>query len=219
MRRQAIALAVFLGIASLAKADTILVGSDLVSPPTIAGASSTCISTANCTRLAQQFTLTNASVITEIQVLVFVPKTIGIKFATVSLALTDGLPEGSFYTSPGSVTFAVPSDGTYGRELIQFDDLDISLTSSTYYLVMDGENLGWSQSTALSTSGGTVGSEFSCDPTVSCAAPFWDRSGSLPGAFAFEVDGTIVPEPSSILLLGTGALGLAGVAGRKFRRR
>lgn len=35
---------------------------------------------------------------------------------------------------------------------------------------------------------------------------------------AFNVSGTVIPEPSSMLLLGSGVLGLAGVLRRKFRR-
>jgi len=44
---------------------------------------------------------------------------------------------------------------------------------------------------------------------------FFGTCGNTPTGFAYAVDGTPTPEPGTLIMLGTGILGLAGTLGRK----
>jgi hypothetical protein len=213
-------LAVALLVApTLTYADTVLVGTDL-SAATHGGAAVVCPSISDCQDYANQFTLSTAVVIDSISVVLTAPGdgtfatngnfTIGLG-SPIGTAVTTGIGAGDILTGP---------NGTPNTEEFTFGGLDLSLAAGTYYLGLAGGNVQWDYAPPLSTSAGTVGSRFGCDPTIApmhCSnSGFWDALS--PNEFAFEIDGTTVttPEPSTFALLGTGLLGLAGAVHRKF---
>jgi hypothetical protein len=208
-----------LGVPTLTYADTILVGTDL-STATHGGAAVLCPSVADCTDRASQFTLSTSVVINSISVVVTAP------------ALFDSSTDGSFTIGLGSqlgvgITTGIgagnlsisPKEGDMTTEEFTFSGLNISLAPGTYYLGMAGGNVEWDYAQPLSTSAGALGLQLACDPFITCGSDItrWDK---LTQTYAMEIDGTAaapaVPEPSVLALFGTGLLGLAGAARRKF---
>ncbi len=210
---RSMAIAIVLAASALpAHADSILVGTDL---STSTGGSGLCPFGSDCELLAEQFTLLSPVVIDQIKVAISGPYLFGYSGGSFSLSLGSQLGTG---TAIGSDTLAFNSQGPVVTEVFDFTGLNISLVPGTYYLELSAGNVLWPFATPLTTSAGTVGSTFMCDPTIAignCAVS--SRWQMVSGTHAFEIDGTTpVPEPSTLLLFGTGALGMLGAVHRKF---
>ena len=200
-----LSLVTLLAASTFASADSVVAGTNLLSVNAGAGL---CPRTSDCEELAQQFTVSTAVLIDAIKVVVTNPgPPIGGLDGSFSLSLGSALGTG---TAIGS------GDATVGpSEEFDFTGLDISLSAGTYYLLMTGDDVEWNHASALTTSLGSLGPEWACDPTVSgCAGSFgW---GSVSSAEAVEIDGTaITPEPSTLALFGTGLLVVVGEVRRR----
>jgi hypothetical protein len=208
-------IACVLAAPALTYADTILVGTDL-STATHGGAAVLCPQAANCSDRASQFTLSTSVVIDSISVVVTAPGpsestdgnfTIGLG-SLLGVGITKGIGAGDIVIDPR---------GDMTTEEFTFSGLNLSLAPGTYYLGMAGANLQWDYASPVSTTAGALGLQLGCDPSITCGNP--TRWGNLSNGrdYAMEIDGTaITPEPSTFALFGTGILGLAGVARRKF---
>jgi hypothetical protein len=205
-----------------AKADTILVGTTLIgtSPAAVL-----CPLAAGCNTRLSQFSSPVAFNIDDIKVVIGGPADPGFN--------TNGNFQVSLVTQPGTIGSAsVPvgsgnlpmtlmdSEGS-NVGVFDFSGLSIPITAGTeYYLQVAGENLTWNNSTPLLGTLGTIGLQLSCDPSTpsnQCA----NNRGSynpFPGTYSMQISGDpvgVTPEPSSLLLLGTGLLSIVGAGSRR----
>jgi hypothetical protein len=165
--------------------------------------------------LAEQFTLFSPVVIDQIKVDIDGPARFGAADGIFSVQL--GAPLGSGVAIGSGDLLLDPSQTTLTTKVFDFNNLNIALEPGTYYLELTGGNVGWPEAQPIDTSAGIVGQTWQCDPTsMDCSSSTrWTPAAS---SNAFEIDGTVTPEPSTFVLLGTGIGGLAGAARRKFSR-
>ncbi|WP_345945074.1 PEP-CTERM sorting domain-containing protein [Granulicella sp. dw_53] len=214
-----------------AYADTIVVGSDLSNYAE--SGTSFCPSSSNCSLLAQQFTLLSAAVITDIKIVVSGP----IKSSPTDGTFTMGIgvdPLDNTGVATGNFVYQIspvdPNQGDYTTEILDFANLNISLSAGTYYLGLAGAsgtgghlaNFAWNYAPALSTPTGVMGSGMYCDfnPAApgACSIPtVWTKS--IPGPFAMQMSTTaITPEPSTFILLVSGLAGISGIARKRLAK-
>jgi hypothetical protein len=200
-----LSLVTLLVASTFASADSVVAASDL-SAASFAGAN-LCPENQDCEELTQQFTVSTPVQIDEIKVVV---TNGGLPFdgrGTFNLSLGSALGAGMEIGS-GDASMGPP-------EKFDFTGLDISLPAGTYYLLMTGDDAGWSPAPTLTTSLGSLGPEWACDPTLfGCTTAFgWQTTRLIA---AVEIDGTaITPEPSTLALFGTGLLVVVGEVRRR----
>jgi PEP-CTERM motif len=218
-------LAIVLVAPTLAHADSILVGTDLSN---IQPGPEMCLLANLCNVPVSQFTLLTSVVVDDVKVAISGPIFSGtgseLSNGHFGVNLFSQLPvvNGPTFTSgnigTGNLVFD-PLTGPLITQVFDFGGLDIPLGPGTYYLQIEGGNLAWNSALPLATSAGTLGLQVIC-PLDSGPCPSDITNpvyGRYQGTFAMQVSGTeVTPEPSSWVLFGTGILGFAGVARRKF---
>jgi hypothetical protein len=196
-----------------AHAGSILVGTDLSSPlsgPVL------CPQGDDCLVRVSQFTVLTPVVVDDVKVAISGPTSLPSTNGSFSVKLGDQLASGMESIGSGDLPFVSNQDPIV-TQVFDFSGLDVLLDPGTYYLQVSGGNVMWDSASPLATSVGTLGRQLSCDPYLTCG-PDISRYDTFSGTYAMQIDGTAVtPEPSTIALLSTGVLSLAGVFRRKFR--
>lgn len=190
-----------------ARADSLLVGTDF----TTAQPSVVLCPGSECESIAQQFTLLSPVVIDDIQIAIGGPAHFGPNpDGSFSVGFTNQLGTETLIGS--GVLPYTPNQSTAINEIVDFNNLDISLAAGTYYIEIAGSNVEMDLTQAVATSAGYWGEQFICDPeTPFCNSPAgWGAEPTSP--LAINISGTaLTPEPSALVLLGTGIMALAGV--------
>jgi len=117
-----------------------------------------------------------------------------------------------------------PSSPTYGD--LFFTGLNVSLTPGTYWLTawvvrpVAGGNWLWYFTDYGNPNGSEFliqnpGGAFPANPGFTTLVGGSDFFGTAPSDLAFTITGSLVPEPSSVVLLGIGALCLGACAWRR----
>jgi PEP-CTERM motif len=216
-----VTIAIVLAAPTLTHADSILVGTDLSNSQT---GPELCPIANDCNVQISQFTLLTSVVVDDVKVAISGPvfdfSNSGGHFGVNLFSQLPGVDGGTFSTTTGNIGTGnlVFTLNTFPpiTQVFDFGGLDITLGAGTYYLQVEGANLDWNSASPLATSAGTLGLQLRCDVFENCGTDIskYDKFGKT---FAMQISGTeVTPEPSSWVLIGTGILGFAGVARRKF---
>jgi hypothetical protein len=219
-----VTIAIVLAAPTLTHADSILVGTDLSNAH---GGPVLCPDPNECIVRVSQFTLLTSVVVDDVKVAILGPvgESPDGHFAVNLFSQLPAVNGTNFTTGnigAGNLVFNPNSTPAF-TQVFDFGGLDIALGPGTYYLQVEGADLSWDTGLPLATSAGTLGLQLECDlDSHSCSSDLsvpgvrlgWDKD---PFTYAMQISGTeVTPEPSSWVLFGTGILGFAGVARRKF---
>ena len=226
--RNLLAFLIFLSLTALpptiARADSILVGTDLSNPtpgPVL------CPQGSNCTIRISQFTLLTPVVINDVKVaLSGYTTTFRVENGGFNVILGNALVDShvppAVSDNPvsgagiGSGNYVFLPDGEFASEVFDFSNLNIELGPGVYYLQVSGADVEWDTASPLTTSAGILCLQLACDPFLNCGSDL-SRYDTFPGTYAMEIDGTVTPEPSTFVLLGTGLLGAITGVRRRLR--
>jgi hypothetical protein len=214
-------LALALVFAVSAKADTILVGTTLTGTSPFAVL---CPLVSGCNTRLSQFSSPVAFNIDDIKVVIGGPAFPG--FSTngnfqVSLVTHPGtISSTSLSIGSGNLPIALTDSGGSDVGIFDFSGLSIPITAGTeYFLQVAGANLTWNNSSPLLGTLGTIGQQLSCDPSLpfnQCATNI-GAYNPFPGTYSMQISGDPVPEPSSLILFGTGLLSIIGAGSRRIK--
>jgi hypothetical protein len=216
-----VTIAIVLAAPTLTHADSILVGTDLSNTQS---GPELCPLPNGCNVRVSQFTLLTSVVVDDVKVAISGPIFDFSSDGHFGVNLFSQLPVVQGLTLPittgnigtGNLVFD-PTTTPPVTQVFDFGGLDITLGPGTYYLQVEGGNLAWNSALPLATSAGTLGLQLSCDPYSPYCGPDISKYDKFYGTYAMQISGTeVTPEPSSWVLFGTGILGFAGVARRKF---
>ncbi len=159
-------------------------------------------------------------------VLILTPLMAHASSITYDLTLTD--VSNPAYSGTGSVTFNVVPTQTYTNYSADVTALSFTINGQTFNLTDAGASLSafeFSQLTPTATIWditfadqiGTSPSRLALHSTAGYTYYYNNLQSSTSGTFGAATVAAPTPEPSSLLLLGTGILGGAGVLRRRFR--
>ena len=137
----------------------------------------------------------------------------------------------AFLNAPGFTTNGISGGTEDSSGNLNFTGLSIFLSPGTYWIdgwVVRPELPGGQWFWDMTNAGNPIGSEFyiqnpgggllqdaNGNPLATNPTPGSQVFGTPPSDLAFTLFGQAVPEPSSVVLLAIGAIGLGGVAGRR----
>jgi PEP-CTERM motif len=131
-------------------------------------------------------------------------------------------------TAPGFTSGGISGGTEDSSGNLNFTGLSMFLAPGTYWIdawVVRPELTGGQWFWSLTDYGNPIGSEFYIQnpggglvPGATSPVPASQVLGTLPADLAFTIYGQAVPEPSSIMLLSIGVLGLIGVLRRRRAR-
>jgi PEP-CTERM motif len=137
----------------------------------------------------------------------------------------------AFLNAPGFTTNGISGGTEDSSGNLNFTGLSIFLAPGTYWIdgwVVRPELPGGQWFWDMTNAGNPIGSEFyiqnpgggllqdaNGNPLAANPTPGSQVFGTPPSDLAFTLFGQAVPEPSSVVLLAIGAIGLAGLAGRR----
>lgn len=193
----------FAALALTARADTLLVGTDLSTTHT---GPVLCPQAANCSIRFGEFTSPTPFEINAVSVAVsgpvnFFPMPLPPANFSVYIFTSSGNPLSPNYLV-GSGQLDYDAQGDPISAVFTFSGLDIDISPDLpYYIEINGGNLMWNSAIPLSSTLGSLGGQYSCDPYQNCSDGRWDQ---YPGYYAEQISGAVItPEPSSLILLET----------------
>jgi hypothetical protein len=154
--------------------------------------------------VSDQFTVPGASAIDSLSI-VYWDHSSTVFLSTVDMAISSSALPGSGFETLTPTSQTIVGTSINGFYLVEADFTFTSIDwSGAGWLTLDNATIGTGGSVGWDVNGTSLTAESS-------------SLGNIDGE-TFSLDGELVPEPSSLLLLGSGLLGMAGMLRRKLAR-